>query len=360
MVERSVPEMMRLDTTALLAQVDLETREARQMIQGADEFPADQDVASIMSVGSETTPSELEPAGRLDSEAKVWVPSLDLDSEDLYEIDLLVIGGARPLIAIRSDDDLPREVVLQLVHHVTWRLGDHALNGDEIEDFSRDVKGVALAFLWKRIDRVEQTVRDALADDEVSAEDYEAMREYATRLARVQTLAIAVQNPGPSWKSLRPKSPYASIVTPDLHVDTFYKQANEIEADAKEAVTRMSGLINSQQVVMVQRQRVEVERFQRLVTLVGAAVLVPGLVAAGFGANVEYPGAHTRAAFWAMLLLMAASALGSYAILRCYELGLFDKLTNLSQRVGGDERRAMLLGTAAVGLATAAVVVLAC
>lgn len=71
--------------------------------------------------------------------------------------------------------------------------------------------------------------------------------------------------------------------------------------------------------MLTQRQAADTQHFQRLLTLVGTAVLIPGLVAAIFGANVDIPGKGGANAFWAMLLLMVAGAVGSYALLRSLE-----------------------------------------
>jgi hypothetical protein len=101
----------------------------------------------------------------------------------------------------------------------------------------------------------------------------------------------------------------------------------EAADDARDAVARLSGLISSQQIVLSQRQSLETARFQRVVTIVGAAVLVPGLVAAIFGANVGFQGRESSQAFWAMLLLMAGSGIGSYAVIRFLETGAWVQIT---------------------------------
>jgi len=88
----------------------------------------------------------------------------------------------------------------------------------------------------------------------------------------------------------------------------------------------LSGLISSQSVVVAQRQAAETERYQRLLTLIGTTVLVPGLVAAVFGSNVQFPGSDTVDGFWAMLCFMVASGAGSYALLRSLERDVWARL----------------------------------
>jgi uncharacterized membrane-anchored protein len=100
---------------------------------------------------------------------------------------------------------------------------------------------------------------------------------------------------------------------------TFGERFSAVGDEARETSARLSGLISSQQVVLQQRQAAETERFQRLLTLVGTTVLVPGLVAAVFGANVKFPGEGTVTGFWAMLLFMVGAGAGSYALLRTLE-----------------------------------------
>lgn len=69
------------------------------------------------------------------------------------------------------------------------------------------------------------------------------------------------------------------------------------------------------QLAVAQRQQEKQEHFNRLVALFGTAVLVPGLVAAVFGANVALPGRNTTRGLAVMLVLMLACGAGSWAAL---------------------------------------------
>ncbi len=172
----------------------------------------------------------------------------------------------------------------------------------------------------------------------------------------MERLALDIRNPEPSWDSLRPEpDPGLFAISP---ATVFGKWAGDVEDEAKRAVQRLSGLISSQQVVLVQRQRLDVERFQRVVTLVGAAVLVPGLIAGIFGANVDLPGGGTSTAFWAMLLLMAAGGAGSYALLRSIELGYWAGLAQRRPFRVSAGARALTLGIAAFAFAAGGFVLL--
>jgi hypothetical protein len=143
------------------------------------------------------------------------------------------------------------------------------------------------------------------------------------RLAKVERLAGEL--PRPSWEDHRPRDPLTFDPGAST-IDHLIPELPKVGDEAREAVARLSGLILSQQVVSTQKQAAEAARFQRLLTVVGTAVLVPGLVAAVFGANVGFRGRDGVQAFWAMLLFMAASGVGSYSALRSFELGAWSRL----------------------------------
>jgi UPF0716 family protein affecting phage T7 exclusion len=189
-------------------------------------------------------------------------------------------------------------------------------------DLASGCDWLLIRVLRARIRAVEGSVRTALGDESISGEDYVALREYPKRLALIERL----------WQTLPSPKVELHRTTAYLSPALLRKDANPAE-DAREASARLSGLISSQQVVLAQRQANETARFQRLITVVGAAVLVPGLVAAVFGANVGFRGRNSVHALWALLLMMLGSAVGSYSLLRAHELGVGDKL-----------RRSRLLG----------------
>lgn len=89
------------------------------------------------------------------------------------------------------------------------------------------------------------------------------------------------------------------------------ERLQEVARDARDAIARLSGLLVSQQIVLTQRQARDAARFQRVVTIVGSAVLVPGMIAAVFGANVDFRGRNSVRGFWAMLAFMVAGGVGS-------------------------------------------------
>lgn len=348
-----------LDVTQTLAQIDVRSGERRMLVSG--EPPLDDDgegIARVMTLAPGVDLRGLEPAAQPDSTASLRVPALDIDDDALYPVSVKVLIGPRPVMIVSGDQPLPRTVVAAVAHRWGRTLTEDVEDGETPRDTAQSVKNTALSVLRNRIFAIEQSVRDALADEEIGTRDYAALRDYPARLATVERLAAAVLDPEPSWMSLHPPKlgPFG-VAMPE--VDFFFKHAGDIEGDAKQAVTRLSGLLSSQQVVVMQRQRLEVERFQRVVTLVGAAVLVPGLVAAVFGANVGFHGRDRPGAFWAMLVFMAAGGVGSYALLRSIELGVWaDVAQRWPLRTLRPRMWPLTLGALAVGLAIAGLVVL--
>jgi hypothetical protein len=345
--------------TETLAEVDVASREVRVLVDGDEPLgPTGTPIARIVSLG-DVDVTELTADTQADSRAVVRIPHLDLDSDQLYEVRVGVFIGTESVIVLASREPLPRRVALTLIRRVANDLTESA-DGDieAVEDVAREMKDLALPILRTRISEIEQSVRDALSDEQLTPSDYAALRDYPARLAIVERLARDIRNPEPSWDSLRPKPDPGLFGRPAIDMDMFWKWAGDVEDEAKRAVERLSGLISSQQVVLVQRQRLDVERFQRVVTLVGAAVLVPGLVAGIFGANVDLPGGGTSTAFWAMLLLMAAGGVGSYVLLRSIELGYWAGLAQRRPFRASAGARALTLGLAAVALAVGGFVLL--
>jgi hypothetical protein len=346
--------------TETLAEVAIARREVRVLVDGDEPLGAmGTPIARIVSLGDADV-ADLTADTQADSRAVIRIPALDLDSDQLYEVRVGVFIGTESVIVLASHEPLPRRVALTLIRRVANDLIESADGDIEAgEDVARETKDLALSILRARISEIEQSVRGALSDEQLTPSDYAALRDYPARLAIVERLALDIRNPEPSWDSLRPKpDPGLFAISPAIGLDMFAKWAGDVEDEAKRAVQRLSGLISSQQVVLVQRQRLDVERFQRVVTLVGAAVLVPGLIAGIFGANVDLPGGGTSTAFWAMLLLMAAGGVGSYALLHSIELGYWARLAQRRPFRVSARARALTLGIAAFALAAGGFVLL--
>lgn len=308
-----------LDRYRGLLDFSLATGEQRQLLDGEESFS--EETAGIVRIasGDKAARKAAQVAGaRPDSMVKLRLPSVDVDSDEVFEIGLWFYTGERPLVLLGGDHPLPRPTLHYVLAVVQSELEDADWDAGRYLDLARDVKNMGLWVLHQRTREIEQSVRDAVDDEEFSSDDYAALREYPARLARVEAAAQKLRAADPEWESARPKESFGinfSPITPDF----FHKFVTEAADDAREAVARLSGLISSQQIVLTQRQARETARFQRLVTIVGAAVLVPGLVAAIFGANVGFRGRESAEAFWAMLLLMAGSGVASYALIRSFE-----------------------------------------
>lgn len=308
------------ETAVEVMQFDLTGDGGRWICDGAEPFPPNREGIVRFSIAPEGLPPGTEHL-RHDSDLKTLMPSVDLDGEDAIEILLGFFTGSRPVVAVRAQAPIPREEFLFIAEAVVKKL--RATEGWESEyvSFASDVKPLARWVLEQRIREIEDSVRAALADDQLTDQDYKALRSYPERLAKIEKLGALLLNQEPEVASHKPKPRGIYVPLAVEGLDFFSKHLEEAMADARNAVTRLSGLISTQQIVLTQRQGEATERFQRLITIVGAAVLVPGLVAGVFGANVDFPGRESNGAFWAMLALMAGGALASYAAIRLIESG---------------------------------------
>lgn len=295
----------------------------RLLMDGQQEFDPDDGPVGRVAVGADAEERGIRTMGfAKDSTLRLRLPSSELESEELYEVELRFFTGDSPVVLMSGSGMLPRESVFVLLERIERALKEADLARRRYPNLARAVKGVALTPLRQRIEGVEESVRTALDDDRFTDEDYEALQGYPLRLARVERLARLLHGSEPVCESHEPKRDFPVISAAAKRADFFFKWAEDIEREARDSTARMSGLISSQQIVLTQRQAGEAARFQRLVTVVGAAVLVPGLVAAVFGANVGFRGRESTDAFWAMLLLMAGSGLVSFALIRAMEIGL--------------------------------------
>lgn len=335
-----------------LVQVNWKTGELRVVLNGQEPF----DELRPHIVRFVLTPSErledLAAGLQADSSVDLTLPSTDIDSEDVYAIRITFYLGDRSIVALASNKPVPRELAVLAVRLIVGELREMHSDASEFTDLADHARWVIVRILRRRIRLIEASVREALKDDHVTAADYAALREYPVRLATVERLATL---PEPQWESYRQRGLYD--ITPNI--DHYWQSIQNVAKDAREAVARLSGLISSQQIVLTQRQAVEAERFQRLLTLVGTAVLVPGLVAAIFGANVGFSGRDGVEAFWAMVLFMVAGGLGSYALLRSLERDLWK---TVGKRLGvtrlSEDRRLLFLAVLAATALAAGLFVL--
>jgi hypothetical protein len=300
-----------------LAEIDFSNGEQRWLIDGERPFEDGRRRVVRMVMVSGNVAREVTAGLRSDSDVTQLVPVSDLDSRDMAHVEMHFYTGERNVVLMRARDPLPRDVAARTLSRVGQAYREADWERSDYHDLGRDLRYLGLGAVRERTRQIEQSVRDALEDEHVSSRDYAALRSYPARLAIVEELAAKLRAEEPEVRSYEPKGPFP-VIGP-IQADFLFKHIDEAAEDAREAVARLSGLIASQQVVLTQRQAAETARFQRMVTIVGAAVLVPGLVAAIFGANVGFQGRNSSADFWAMLLLMAGSGIGSYALLRWLE-----------------------------------------
>lgn len=298
-----------------VAEVHIRTGELRMIVEGARPFNRPVGLARLIIAA----PSELESLAAgwtLDSSVRLSIPTTDIDSEETDDVAIGFYLDEHLRVVITGGVAISRRAIAEIAVGIADELPDEAF--DDLRNVGDDARWIIVRILRGRIRQIEESVRNALADERISSQDYAALREYPTRLARVERLA---SSPEPQWQPAQPPGRF-EIALPNR----LRQSLRDVAVEAREAVARLSGLIASQSVVVTQRQAAETARFQRLLTLVGTTVLVPGLVAAVFGANVNFPGRDTLDGFWAMLCFMIASAGGAYALLRSFEQGLWSSL----------------------------------
>lgn len=316
-----------LDRYRTLLELQIATGERRVTLDGDGAFPADAEgIARIAASDGTGWKQNPVPGARPDSMVDLRLPSVELDSDSVFHLSLWFYTGPNPIVLLHGEA-LPRVTLEYVLATLESTLKETDWDKGRYLDLAEEIENMGLWVLRHRTREIEQSVRDALNDEDFSSEDYAALREYPARLARVEAAAGELNNAGRESKSAEPQGPLGAFAAGKIVADFFHKFVNEAADDARDAVARLSGLISSQQIVLSQRQALETSRFQRVVTIVGAAVLVPGLVAAIFGANVGFQGRESSEAFWAMLLLMAGSGIGSYTVIRFLETGAWAWIT---------------------------------
>lgn len=311
-----------------LVEVALSTGESRWVMDGEDPFsePAE-GIARIAIGGKPEGRHAVESGLRQDSVVTLRLPDFDLDGDQVFDLALLYFTGEHQLVLVHGSALLPRATLDYLLDVVISRLRRVNFTNRSHFTLASEVEFMGLWLIQEKTQRVEQSIRDALNDEEFSHDDLKALRDYPERLALIEEAVGQIRAKRPDVQSGKKKPGGLADFRAPITPDRFYEYIDEAAMDAKEAVARMSGLISSQQIVLTQRRAAETARFQRVVTIVGAAVLVPGLVAAVFGAHVGFQGRESSQAFWAMLLLMAGSGIGSYAAIRFLETDVWAWLT---------------------------------
>jgi hypothetical protein len=316
-----------LDGDRILVEQKFVTGERRVLLNGDTPFP--ENTEGIIRIGTSEQPGwkqDLVSDTQPDSMVELRLPSVEIDSDSVFRLSLWFFTGPNPLVLLRGEA-LPRVTLEYVFAVVESTLKEADWNKGRYLDLAEEAQNMGLWVLHHRTREIEQSVRDALDDESFSSADYAALREYPARLARVEAAARELSDADRESKSAEPRGSLGGFDLGHVTPDFFHKYVNEAADDARDAVARLAGLISSQQIVLSQRQALETARFQRVVTIFGAAVLVPGLVAAIFGANVGFQGRESSQAFWAMLLLMAGSALGGYAAIRFLEAGAWAWIT---------------------------------
>jgi hypothetical protein len=330
-------ERVALDALIGVVELKLPGGEHRWLIDGDPAF--DLPTEGVVRIGIGTKQKLRGPlmAGLYsDSAVDLRIPELDLDSDVVHDLRLEFFTGDNPLVLINGAGTMARSTLDFVVRRAITAVGKKDWRAGR---FIRVADGVEYMGLWalrRRTSEVEKSVRQALSDEDFSTTELQILQAYPEQLAKVERAAASLKA---KWPEVRSAEPNSDRFVPRVRVtpNPFGELVSEAGRDAKDAIGRLSGLISSQQIVLTQKQARETSRFQRVVTIVGATVLVPGLVAAVFGANVGFHGRGTTSAFWAMLLLMAGGGVATYALVRSFEAGVWRGLSETrAARWAGD------------------------
>lgn len=344
-----------------IAEICVSTGDLRLSGDGSPPFSAGELTARVL-LEDPMGQSAITEGLALESSALIHLPSLDFDSGELLRprVSYFVGDGAVEL-RITDVSEIPNPELRVLLEEIAGDL-QRDFGRDHPDDLARYARYGGLRILQRRIRQIEESVRKALADDHVSDDDYRALRRYPERLAKVEALASDVRATPEAERRARRVGRFDM---PRPTIDRFVEHVGSTADDARNAITRLSGLLMSQQVVLTQKQSADAERFQRVITIVGAAILVPGLIAGVFGANVRIPGESRTAGFVAMLLFMFAGAVGSYAVFRAVETNAWSRWRDKRAfawigRLSDGRKLGALFGTATVGFVVGVAVLAAC
>jgi CorA-like Mg2+ transporter protein len=211
-------------------------------------------------------------------------------------------------------EHIPIATVVQITDSVANALRFGATRG--LSYATPIVLRTAQRALEERLFRIDQSVHRALEDDVLTDDDEASLRRFPERLARLARVADSV---GGARILI---SGADAVVTADIDVDAFRSDIRRVAVRARESMATLASVQVGRQIALSQRQAHETEKLQRTITLLGAGVLVPSVVAGVFGTNVAFPGANSKAGFWAMLLFMAAGAAASFGVIRAAQANL--------------------------------------
>lgn len=354
---------VRLDEPADLLDFRMTDGEMRWRIDGAPALEQPPDGVIRVRVGSWGEPRYRSPEGIFrDSSLEVRVPELDLASDSVHDVRIEFFTGPDPLILISGETTLLRTTLRYVIDSALGTMQEADWREGRYLNLAEQIKFLGIWILNARIREIERSVREALNDPTFSEEDLVKLRTYPERLAAVESSARSLRRKWPEAKSAELSSGRFPVVPLNVAPNPYGEFVDKAKQDAKDAVGRLAGLISSQQIVLTQRSAQETARFQRVVTIVGATILVPSLVASVFGANVGFHGRDTASAFWAMLLVMGGGAVVTYALVRSLEIGAGRRLrsSRLGKWIasGSPVARLVILGVLGIGLVAAGVLVL--
>lgn len=148
----------------------------------------------------------------------------------------------------------------------------------------------------------------------------ETLLDVRSLMVEFRERLIALNQPGMSRKRFLVWFPgysrYEDAEEVDELIDRSLRSLAELREQLRTSVDMVVTSNSTRQLVLAQEQQQQGERLQSSLAVVAAVLLVPTLVATIYGANTDLPGRDTWAGFEMLVLLMALSAIVTYAVLK--------------------------------------------
>jgi hypothetical protein len=208
-----------LDDYAVLVELRIATGERRAILDGERYFAeGTEGIARIGSTDVNGWTEKVLPGARRDSMVELCLPSVELDSDSVFRLSLWFYTGPNPLVLLHGEA-LPKVTLEYVLAVVESALKEADWSKGRYLDLAEEVQNMGLWILHRRTREIEQSVRDALDDENFSPADYAALRDYPARLARVEAAAGKVNSIGRESRLARTEGGPGGL-SPDPPVST--------------------------------------------------------------------------------------------------------------------------------------------
>lgn len=98
-----------------------------------------------------------------------FLPAASIDSDEIFEVALSFFVGPNPIVLLQASDPLPRDLLKFIVDAVVSVITEADWDSRAHLDLARDVRNLGIWLLHSRTRSIEQSVRNALDDDELTS-----------------------------------------------------------------------------------------------------------------------------------------------------------------------------------------------